>query len=466
MTTLPGFVRIHPQLNHCAPTPDGKGEGRAVEWCMPGLWNFAKCVPEGGGNAFYTDLPYSMGVQAPMTVDAVTGAVNGPPTLQWSIHNLAAAWIDRVTKPVEITVETRRPVKRAVLMNCLYPWWGDAVNLLWRVKQLRQSKLAEQEIGIVALITPAMRWLLPPEIDEVWVVPDGVSFNRKWNEGLDTAIHAQVAKLDECFLPVLFQPTMLTPEDVKANTGITPFPRDQWLERLKEKPVVTYMYRPDRCWAPGDSVWHKIEEKLPRGRLGRLRQKLAKLQNESDANSQYRNVVETANSLRLRFPNLEFAVCGTGTKMALPSWMKDMRVDKADAKSNRASCEQCARSHVLVGINGSHMVLPSAFPGALVMLSPKHMWFDPLNGCFTTIDDPREAVFTYRMLPANTTAQQVADIISIVMLNFPINHFAYNNRYSRPLLPEEVTKIRAVNMARHEFIRGMDTEEVGYLLAP
>jgi hypothetical protein len=464
--SLPGFIRIHPQIDYRTRTPDGKGEARAVEWSMPGLWTFAKCLPDTGGNPFYVDLPWSMGVQSPTSVDAVTGAITAPPSQHWYADNLAAAWQDRLTKPVEIAVVTRRPVKRAVLVNCLYPWWGDAVNLLWRVNQLKSLKLAERGISIVALITPAMKWLLPPEIDEAWVVPDGVSFNRKWNDGLDAAIHIRVAQLEECYLPALFQPTVMTPDEVRANTGITPFPREEWIERLREKPVVTFMYRPDRCWSPQASLWHGIENRLPRGRMGRLRLKLAKFQAESDMMAQYRQLIDLANTLRRRFPKLEFAVCGNGTKMALPSWINDLRVDKPDANSNRASCEQCARSHVFVSVIGSHMVLPSAFAGAVINLAPRPMWWDALNCWFQTTDDPRESQFCYRLLPINTTPVQLADIVTIQMLNFPINHFAYHERYAHPLSPEEVARVRSVNSARHEFIRNLGGEDVSYLLAP
>ncbi|MBI3881241.1 MAG: hypothetical protein HY301_14400 [Verrucomicrobia bacterium] len=466
MTTPPGLLRIHPQLEYNAPTPDGKGKIRATEWCMPGLWNFAKCAPADGGNAFFTELPFSMGVQAPSSIDAVTGKVSGPPSQHWFLDNLAAAWRERLTKPVEITVVKRRPVKRAVLINCLYPWWGDAVNILWRVNQLRASKLAEHGLGIVMLITPAMQWLLPPDVDEAWVVPDGVSFSRKWNDGLDAAIHAKVAQLEECFMPVLFQPTRMSPEEVLANTGITPFPREQWLERLKEKPVVTLMYRPDRCWSPGTSLWHKLERLLPRGRMGRLRLKLSKQQIEADANTQYGQVIELANILRQRLPKIEFAVCGTGTKLPLPSWMKDMRVDKPDAKSNRASCEQCARSHVFVSVHGSHMTLPSAFPGATINLVPPMMWWDPAHCWFLTTDDICEAMFCNRWLPTNTTPRQLADIVTIQLLNFPINRFAYHHRYAHPLTEAELEQVRAMNNARHEFANTLDAEEISYLLAP
>lgn len=461
-----GFIRIHPQIDYHTRTPDGKGEARAVDWCIPGLWIFAKCLPDQGGNPFYVDMPWSMGVQSPTSVDTVTGAITSPPTQHWYSDNLAAAWRDRLTKPVEISVITRRPVKRAVLVNCLYPWWGDAVSLLWRTNQLRGSKLAEQGVGIIALITPAMRWLLPPDVDEAWVVPDGVSFNRKWNDGLDAALHERVAKLEECYLPQIFQPTRMTPEEVARNTGITPFPREQWLERLKEKPVVTFMYRPDRCWSPPTSLWHKLEQLLPAGRLGRLRLRLTRLQNDYNASTQYRQIIELADFLRKRFPNLEFAVAGTGSKPAFPAWIKDLRSEKPDEKSNRASCEQCARSQVMVSVIGSHMLLPSAFPGAVINLMPKHMWWDALNCWFLTTDDQREAQFCYRMLPVNTTPHQVADIVTILLLNYPINHYAYHHRYEHPLTPEELDRIRSMNAARHDFIRTLDQNQVGYLLAP
>ena len=109
-------------------------------------------------------------------------------------------------------------------------------------------ELSTAGIGIIAIIHPDLQWLLPPEVDEAWIVPFKDLNANQWNETFDLKIHDLVASLDSCYIPRLFQPTRATAKQVEAYTGISTFPRNEWIDRLAEKPIVTFMYRPDRCW--------------------------------------------------------------------------------------------------------------------------------------------------------------------------------------------------------------------------
>ena len=453
MQTFPSsFVKIHPLIEYLADSPDGSGTAKATSWSMVGPWILARCDSSSGANPFYTELPWSMGVHSPISIDAESGKIFSAPTQDWRTELFRRLWQNRVNKPVEITRVKRSPVKNAILINCLYPWWGDAISLLWRINQLNLLELSTAGIGIIAIIHPDLQWLLPPEVDEAWIVPFKDLNANQWNETCDLKIHDLVASLDSCYIPRLFQPTRATPEQVKAYTGISPFPRNKWIDRLIDKPVVTFLYRPDRCWGAHHVLINRILRALPifpvflRRRIVQVIDKYLLIQQKS-------NIVHLANTLRKIFGEIEFAIAGTSTEVSFPGWFIDIRSDNPGVESNRASALQCSRSHLLISLAGSHMVLPSAFAGGVICLLPYPNWVDVQTCWMLTTSDPCEAQFLYQTLSIKNSPEEVAELAATTLLNYPIQHLAYHQSFSHSLSSDEVNQIRSVNKKRHLLIK-------------
>lgn len=347
-----GFVQIHPSTDYSINSPDGSGLAQATSWSIVGPWNLVRCESSSGGNPFYTELPWSMGVQSPISIDERTGEIFSSPTQTWRSNLFRELWNNKSNTPVEVTRVKRRPVKKAVLINCLYPWWGDSISLLWRVNQLDYAELSNAGFGIIAIISPDLQWLLPPEIDEAWVVPPAHISANQWNEMLDLSLHNLVASLHSCYIPCLFQPTRATPKEIEAYTGIRPFSRNDWIDRLTEKPTVTFMYRPDRCWGSNQILVNFIQQSFnvfPSS----IRRLLYRVFNNFQLHQQKKNIVSLANSLRYVFGDIEFAIAGTSTDISFPDWFVDIRSNNPGEESNRASAEQCSRSHLMIGVAGS-----------------------------------------------------------------------------------------------------------------
>ena len=209
--------------------------------------------------------------------------------------------------------------------------------------------------------------MLPPEVDEAWIVPAAEARGDLWNGGLDEKLHELVSLLEECYIPRIIQPAALSTDEVKANTGISPFPRNEWIDRLIDKPTVTFMYRPDRCWGSHQILISKFIGLLP-AKPTRLRRIIEGFFKKQKLRKQRNNIVCLATILRKTFGDIEFAVAGTCSKVSFPSWIVDIRSDSPGEKSNRATAVQCSKSHLMISIGGSHMVLPSAFAGAVLYL--------------------------------------------------------------------------------------------------
>ena len=429
MSAPEGFVQLTPRVVFSVACPGCKKPVDADDWQLPGMWLLGKFHCGSCSREFFHDLPYALGVLTPCYLDAKTSAATPEFSGKWYADLTASAWKNRSDKNVQVTVERSNHGKKVCLVNCLYPWWGDAAGLLLRVNQLKGG------MDVIVLINPALRWLVPDDVGGVWVVDQELDANSSWNEALDTAIKAQIEKSGlEIFAPRTFQPAYLTQDELQAACKIKPFPRDEWNSRLQEKPVVTFMWRDDRSWS------HSPFGKLLRG---------------SDTKRQAANVASLANELRKRFPKMEFSVCGIGKTAHLPEWIKDMRVAAIGAGDNEAWAAQGASSHVLCGVTGSHLTIPGSLAGTYVELVPPQFWSNIMTCASVTTREPRETLFCNRFLPVATSPADLADIISAILLNYSYAAIAFKDAYYTPLPAESLEAVRSAAEARRRALEGI-----------
>ncbi len=81
--------------------------------------------------------------------------------------------------------------------------------------------------------------------------------------------------------------------------------------------------------------------------------------------------------------------------------------------TERFLCEHYAASHVVVGMHGSNMLLPSAHAGAIIeIMHPKHF------------EDARHVTFRHRILPPKIDPDTLAEAVSVILQTYP-NFVAY-----------------------------------------
>jgi hypothetical protein len=130
---------------------------------------------------------------------------------------------------------------------------------------------------------------------------------------------------------------------------------------------------------------------------------------------QTRQVVRFAECLRGEFPLLDFAVAGLGEANGLPDWISDLRLTKLDAKNERAWCERYAKSHIVAGVHGSNMVLPSAHAGGVIELIGEDRAGNFLQDILFRRSDAREMFFRYRFVPPSTAPEDLARLASVML---------------------------------------------------
>ena len=130
-------------------------------------------------------------------------------------------------------------------------------------------------------------------------------------------------------------------------------------------------------------------------------------------------VSELVEALRSDLPALDFAVVGlaeAGGRGDLPVWVKDMRRPKSGDDAERGWCERYAASHVVVGVHGSNMLLPSAHAGGVVELIGPERWGNFTQDIlFRDAADCRETLFRYRFVDELTPPSELARLVSLLL---------------------------------------------------
>jgi hypothetical protein len=459
---MDGFIQLSPKPDFDAECPQCHRPTRAHDWTLPGLWLLAQFRCEHCTAEFFFDLPYSFGVVTPCYLDLATSKARPKYLGDWYYAALTTkAYAEKTNAKVSLTVQRSAYEQNVCIVNCLYPWWGDAVGSLLRVNRLK----GVQGIDIVVVINPTLLWLVPDFVRGVWVVEQGIADNSKWKEDIDAKVKTVIRENNlNVFVPIIFQPAYLTRAELQETCKIRPFPREEWTARLKEKAVVTFMSRTDRTWSRSQprkypSLARRVLNRLLRPCSGALQKFRAWLANAQ----QLKNIIILAGELKRGFPEIEFAVCGIGQPGSLPSWVKDLRVAKFAPDTNRIWAEQASRSHVFAGVHGSHISMFASMAGSCIELMPSDRLKNFLQCSPVTSREPRESLYCYRFLPVDTSAYYLADVMGGIILNYPYANVAYGDDFDHLLSQRELSIISSKLAERNAVIQALDNDYISYL---
>ncbi|MGF1506541.1 MAG: hypothetical protein ACFB51_15625, partial [Anaerolineae bacterium] len=126
-------------------------------------------------------------------------------------------------------------------------------------------------------------------------------------------------------------------------------------------------------------------------------------------------------------PNLDFAVAGVGDRGSLPNWLLDLRAPSPNDEPERDWCARYAESHIVIGVQGSNMMLPSALAGASVSLIPSGRWGSLLQDLLIDHQDARMALLRHLSLPLQTSSEEVARIAAALIREWPFAAVRYND---------------------------------------
>jgi hypothetical protein len=293
-----------------------------------------------------------------------------------------------------------------VLLNCLDTLYGHSLLKLLNAQYYLDR---HGDVDLVLMVPSLLAWMAPDGAAQVWSVGLPLRRGTEWNDWLAREVRRRV----EAFGAVSLGHALSHPRpdefDIERFTRVKPFPLGEWGARL-ERPTVTFIWRDDRPWRGPVNTAQS-------GRLERLGRLIASRPRARD--EQHERVSELAEALRRDLPALDFAVTGLVNNVGrgeLPGWVEDLRRTTLDADAERRWCERYAASHVVVGVHGSNMLLPSAHAGGVVELIGPERWGNfTQDVLFRDAADCRETLFRYRFVDEATTPSAVARLVNLML---------------------------------------------------
>jgi hypothetical protein len=310
----------------------------------------------------------------------------------WYTESLRAIAEGGDDRDVSFTVERKRPISNAVILNTVDFIYGHSMPFLLDGARLRSLP---DGFGLVAIIQPFLRWMVPAWVDEIWTVGLGLSDGLKYFSRVSERIESELSRFSEVRLSHAYI-LPRRPVDIETFTGIARH------DFSSEEERVTFIWREDprRYWC-SSTFTSRALRRLLRGPCT-IRWQQAK-------------VVRLLESLRRLRPDARFGVAGLGRSGAFPSWIEDHRVASFNEETERRLCRLYAASRLVIGVHGSHMLLPNLLAGMGISLMPKEKWL--MFGQDLMPDEGTEAMalFSKRVLPVETPIALIATIATSML---------------------------------------------------
>lgn len=399
------MIRLKPFVDlqiHC---PSCKKENQPGNWLITGMHSMTQTDCLHCGHTFYAEIPVNAGLFYPGILDAATGKrEDGMPFENWYLNGLEEAFKNRNQENVQLDVIANRQLgERPVLMlNTIDATYGHAIYELFNAS----FYLRKKEFDLVILVQKQLLWLVPEGAAQVWVahIPFGKAVN--WFDKLDPRIKQLLQAVKDVFICRSFVQADGHDFDIVDYAGIKPFPLNEWDDRLL-KPTITFIWRTDRFWKRvlPRILDNRYSRKLFPGVLQRLKNKI-----------QFNWILRFSSKIREQIPTVDFAIAGMDERRpALPFWIKDYRYPVHEDATARQQMDRYAESHLVVGCNGSSLLLPGCLAGGVINIVPGGMWAVSAGTFPFRITDTGDTHFRYVMIPDEISIQRLVSIIISVL---------------------------------------------------
>jgi hypothetical protein len=403
------LVRLSPRLETTSfDCPACSTSLEATGFYIPGMRCLATLRCPSCGAEYYGDLPAGHGLYYPMLMNKETGLVTSESRVGWFAQLLESSYRERRREESALSVEVLAAKSRVVLINCLDRVFGHSLAKLLNAQYYIDN---EPDKGVVLLIPRSFGWLVPDGVAEVWTVDQSFRDGARWNDALAEEIQANIERFDECWLCPAFSHPHPSAYSIERFTRVEPFPLAEWDQRLTA-PKITFIWRSDRLLTDKHALATGIVSRIVR----RARRLLPVLRRRV-LRGEMQVITALATMLKQQVPDLDIAVAGLGEPCGFPEWIEDLRSNTPHATIERNWCRRYAESHIVVGICGSNMLLPSAHAGATIDLMPDGKWGNLAQDLLLRVDDQRETLFHYRLIPASTSTRSLARIVAYALFD-------------------------------------------------
>lgn len=366
-----------------------------------GIHTLVRSRCETCGVNFFQTLPVGHDLLFPMTFNENGSIRVSENATQWLSKPLIAALFHDAKVRVKIKKEILHQKNEAIILNCLDNRFGHVFSKLWNASILKRKYGGK---SIIILVPSCMRWLVPDEMDEVWSFQHSFQETEKYLVGLDEEMNNLFSRFEKVWMSKAYTHLDLSKIDLKALLRTERFDLSRFIQL---RPTVTFALREDRFWHRYqiEFFFYKVFVKLKWSkkifvwRQNYLINRLAKRINE-------------------KMNDISFYATGIGKSGRLAPIIIDRRKIKLTAEEEKEWCRLYATSHIVIGIHGSNMMIPSALAAGFIEILPRHKIRHIAED--TLIDyNSRYSLFLGRHVDHFASPRLVAEHVVSMIRDFP-----------------------------------------------
>jgi hypothetical protein len=343
---------------------------------------------------FYQIFPTGHNVEDQLSIGKIDTRYYRTPEMEsWLFDSVVKANEGIRKQDVQIDKIVFRNCEDVVILNTLDYLYGHVLLKLYNALYHLDH---QKNLGLILIIPKMFKWLIPDGCAEAWVVDLRLSDLAYNHESIQKFISQQFERFNSIYLSRAYSHPDSTAMDISRLTRIQPFDLANFKER---KPTITFVMRQDRWWfaSIADYWFYRLCRKLKILPWGS--RMLSRRQN---------NLVKRAiRSISKRLPGTDFFIVGLGQEGNFNGYAVDERETQIDDAVEMAWCKIYAKSHVVVGVHGSNMLLPTALAAGCVEILPQERYGNMVQDISVRYSDRRQ-LFFYRFADQYSRPRSVA----------------------------------------------------------
>ncbi|MDN5212497.1 hypothetical protein QQ020_10590 [Fulvivirgaceae bacterium BMA12] len=380
------MIRIFPIDNLSLPCPVCGAQVKGVsDYLFTGVYFLARQHCPSCTESYLQTLPVGHAHQFPISL-------SGDGSKMINENQVPSWWGDplleilKYKKWIELPISKKilRKANRVVLLNCMDDCFG---HVFWKLLNADRH-LKQPDIGLILIIPASFMWLVPEGVAELWVIDAPLSRLSMGIQNLDAFLKEEIKRFDEVYLSKAYVHLDHTQVDISKFIKTKRFDLNQF---EKKRPQITFIMREDRFWLANqlDEFFYKVCIKFKL--LSRFKGYFIFRQN--------RLFNRTANALQEKMPDSCITATGLGTSGRLNKNIVDRRVKQVDLEMEKKWCDIYAQSHIVFGVHGSNMIIPTSLAAGFINILP-HYKIDNMSEDIAFSSNTRYTLFLGRHLAA------------------------------------------------------------------
>lgn len=361
---------------------------------VPGMYWVADCHCPECDNNFMQNLPVGHMLDYPLAINKKSKRLYPD---DWNLYWQAAPFLRACetfrSNEVSIKKMVYREHKKVIILNALDYLYGHTLLKLYNALHHLDH---HREFGLIIIIPRIFEWMIPKGCAEAWIVNLSLSELAYGYEAIERFVLNECERFDEINVSRAYSHPDFTKVDISRFTGVQPFDLDTFYQK---GPFFTFVLRNDRWW---------LRNRLSEFgfRLSR-RLNITKIAGRILTKRQDVLVRRTIELIRRELPNAEFCVTGVGNGGSLAKWARDKRTTRMNREVEQEWCRTYAMSHVVIGVHGSNMLLPTAHAAGCVEVLMEERNRNIVQDISVRYNDRRQ-LFFYRFVDQFVAPRSVA----------------------------------------------------------